>query len=117
MDNLVSAVIEQVELLPRKVTNPTAGEPGFGGVGIEFSVFLEDADTYTITKGLDDSYVLDMSYIKDFDDTSIMQVCILPFEMYKFPVSRQKLSSACARVFCPTVLPSRFSQLSTQELF
>ena len=73
---MVSEVIEQVELLPRKVTNPSVEEPGFGGFGIEFSVFLEDADTYTITKGLDDSYVLDLSYI---DDTSIVQVCMLPF--------------------------------------
>ena len=70
---MVASVVEQLELLPRKVTNPYAEEPGSGGIAIAFSVFLEDADTSVISRGLDDSYVLDMSYVIDFDDFSAMQ--------------------------------------------
>ena len=70
----MATVVEQIELLPRKVTNPYAEEPGSEGIGIAFSVFLDDADTHTIARGLDDSYVLDMSYVIDFDDFSVMQV-------------------------------------------
>ena len=74
VENLVASVVEQIELLPRKVTNPYAEEPGPGGIAIAFSVFLEDADTSAISRGMDDSYVLDMSYVIDLDDFSAMQV-------------------------------------------
>ena len=75
VQNIVATVVEQIrDYLPRKVTNPYAEEPGSDGIGITFNVFLDDADTHTITRGLDDSYVLDMSYVIDFDDFSIMQV-------------------------------------------
>ena len=74
VENIVATVVEQIELLPRKVTNPYAEEPGFDGIGIAFSVFLDDVDTHTIARGLDDSYVLDLSYVIDFDDVSVMQV-------------------------------------------
>ena len=82
VENIVTTVVEQIELLPRKVTNPYAEEPGFEGIGIAFSVFLDDVDTDTLTKGLEDSYVLEMSYVIDFDDSSVMQVGYYKNYMY-----------------------------------
>ena len=86
VENLVASVVEQIELLPRKVTNPYAEEPSAGGIAIAFSVFLEDADTSAISRGLDDSYVLDMSYVIDLDDFSAMQVGLGKEISYVVPV-------------------------------